>query len=265
MKKGISLIVLIITIIIIIIISSIVIANLFGDNGILSNANRAKVNNNIAEKQDELNIAAGQALIEISKGNKSGEPTVSGDFVQPWYCDSFSVNDWNNHIKILKRAGINTIILQWTAEFSNNKIKYLGYESDLVKDNNNLDSSFDVNTYNQKSKYMLENLLKAAQNNNMKVYIGLSIGNDWWNNSFTNNDWCNSNAALTNKIANEIYNKYKINYLDTFVGWYWPWELYTTKNNYEVNWSYFLNMCLDNLTSLDSNMPMNDISTIYKY
>lgn len=254
-RKGISLIVLIITIVIIIIIAGAVIITLMGNDGIISRANQAVKENNRAVREEELIVVANTAKLDLYSGKGISNPVISGDIVQPWYCDRFTINEWSNHLKTLKRAGINTVVLQWTSELKNSKIKYLGYESNLVNNPDNLDSSFSQSDY-AVTKNMLGNLLEAAENNNMKVFIGLSLGNDWWNNAFTDQTWCTNNANLTNTIADEIYNNYKAKYPNAFLGWYWPWEMYTTSNNYEDNWSYMMNINLDHLTTLDATLPL---------
>lgn len=253
-KKGISLIVLVITIIVIIILSSAVITSIVGENGIIEKAHKAVIENNRAEKEAELQNIAISSQLDTAIGEATTSPTVTTDIVQPWLCDSFSISDWVYHFELLKNVGITEVIIQWSAEFKNSKIKYLGYDSDLVNNPSNLDSEFDLNTYAH-SKNMLKNMLEAAKLSNIKIFIGLCLGSDWWNNAFTDEAWRINNCNLTNQIANEIYTKYKSSYPNTFIGWYYPWEMYTTPKNYEIYWSDMLNRNLDYLTTLNSAMP----------
>jgi hypothetical protein len=225
------------------------------NNNIIENAKQAVIKSNRAAKEAELQNIAATSQLEIATGKSQTTANVTTDIVQPWLCDTYSIRDWAYHFQVLKNAGISEIIIQWSAELKDSKIKYLGYDSSLVNDPNNLHSEFNSGTYSY-SKNMLKNMFEAAKSTGIKVYVGLCLGNDWWNNSFTNESWRINNCNLTNQIANEIYTKYKSSYPDTFIGWYYPWEMYTTPKNYETYWTDMLNRNLDYLTSINSNMPV---------
>lgn len=69
-NKGITLIALVITIIVLLILAAVSIATLIGNNGILTQANSAKIKNEIAEKEEEIGIAISKLIID-NLGDKS--------------------------------------------------------------------------------------------------------------------------------------------------------------------------------------------------
>ena len=73
-QKGITLIALVITIIVLLILAGVSIAILVGDNGILTQANKAKANTEIAEEREQISLAWLGALTS----NHSGEVTAAG-------------------------------------------------------------------------------------------------------------------------------------------------------------------------------------------
>ncbi len=63
-QKGITLVALVITIIVLLILAAVTIAALGGQNGILTNASRAQVANELGEAQDLINLTANEAINE---------------------------------------------------------------------------------------------------------------------------------------------------------------------------------------------------------
>ena len=63
-QRGITLVALVITIIVLLILAAVTIAALGGQNGILTNASRAQVANELGEAQDLINLTANEAINE---------------------------------------------------------------------------------------------------------------------------------------------------------------------------------------------------------
>ena len=61
-QKGITLVALVITIIVLLILAAVTIAALGGSNGILTNASRSQVANELGEAQDLINLTANEAI-----------------------------------------------------------------------------------------------------------------------------------------------------------------------------------------------------------
>ena len=61
-QKGITLVALVITIIVLLILAAVTIAALGGQNGILTNASRSQVANELGEAQDLINLTANEAI-----------------------------------------------------------------------------------------------------------------------------------------------------------------------------------------------------------
>ena len=61
-QRGITLVALVITIIVLLILAAVTIAALGGSNGILTNASRSQVANELGEAQDLVNLAANEAI-----------------------------------------------------------------------------------------------------------------------------------------------------------------------------------------------------------
>ena len=72
-EKGITLIALVITIIILLILAAVTIATLTGDNGILSNAVKAKEETEIANEKEQIGIASASSIADNEGGNLTKE------------------------------------------------------------------------------------------------------------------------------------------------------------------------------------------------
>ena len=66
-QRGITLVALVITIIVLLILAAVTIAALGGSNGILTNASRAQVANELGEAQDMVNLAVNEAINDYYK------------------------------------------------------------------------------------------------------------------------------------------------------------------------------------------------------
>ena len=175
-------------------------------------------------------------------------PHVTGTFIQPWACANWTVANWKTHFKGLKEVGIDIFIVQWIADTPEGKFENVYYPSSLTQ--NNRPSGF------KEYPNMLPNLLEAAEELGIKVFVGLNNANEWWSYAVTKNDWNIKQSKVGIDIATEIYDKYKSQYPNALHGWYFVWEMYNGMSGYETKAGEFLNMYLDPLTELDASMPM---------
>lgn len=180
-------------------------------------------------------------------GAITGIPAVTGTFIQPWLCEGWTDSQWDKHLDMLLSAGIDTVILQWTAETPSAKTSYAGFPlpDGLLK----ADSL-------KSDEAMVEGLLKSAEAKHVKVFLGLNTAEEWWSNAFVQPEWCAKQAEVGNRIAAQLYALYKSRYPHAFYGWYWAWEMYGNLSGYEKQWSQLMNANLDFLSELDGSMPL---------
>lgn len=183
--------------------------------------------------------------------------SVSTDFVQPWLFTNSSETEIIKQMKILKRAGINNLIFQYSADFETDTdtnslyFKNLWYDSALTEIiPNETNYAGDV----------LSKVMSAAEKTNMNMYIGIGINSEWWNDdNFDSNTWLENNALLNNLVIEELYDEYAS--LSIFKGFYWPFEMYTNDENFEIKWANMLNTNLDYIHNLETDVPF--ITTVF--
>jgi hypothetical protein len=175
-------------------------------------------------------------------------PAVTGTFIQPPLCEGWTDQQWDSHLDMLLSAGINIVIVQWTAETPNGEFSFAGFP---------VPAGWKTSSSGFKSDpAMLEGLLKSAEKKNVKVFMGLNTADEWWSNSFTQADWRKKQSDVGNALAKVLYNSYKAKYPHAFTGWYWVWEMYGNAFGYGKDWSEMLNSNLDYLSTLDNSMPL---------
>ena len=262
LKNGVSIIVLVVTIIIMIILTTSVITMVMGENGIINQAKLARELSDQSMKNEELNLSLMQLELENIKTNT---PAVANtDFVQPWLYNDMTASEVSYSLKKLKCAGINDLVVQYVGEVeggqgSEVKFKNLWYDSSLVANTN------DLNLYRPN---VLNNIMNAAKDNDMNIYIGMVQSSEWWQEKFKDNTWANNNATFTNQVIDELYNKYNSN--TSFKGWYWSNEMYTNDKGYETYWTDMLNTNISYLNTLEISTTKKPlmcspfISKIYK-
>ncbi len=207
-----------------------------------------------AETSEEISETVSEEISEeISEEVSDVEiertwPCVTGTFVQPGAFMSYSVKNWATHFNGLKEVGIDTFIIQWTAETPYGKFLNIYYPSELAKANK-------ASTFSDCSTF-LPRVLEAAKQTGMKVFVGLNLSDEWWSFACTNDDWNKTESSIGVQMAKEIYDLYKKDYPDELYGWYFAYEMFNGMRNQEKKAGDFLNMYLDPLTELDSSMPL---------
>ncbi len=175
-------------------------------------------------------------------------PHVTGTFVQPGAFMSYQVKNWVTHFNNLKEVGIDTFIIQWTAETPYGKFSSIYYPSEVAKANK-ASSLFDGSTF-------LPRVLEAAKQTGMKVFVGLNLSDEWWTFACSKDDWNKYESDLGVQMAKEIYDLYKKDYPDELYGWYFAYEMFNGMQGQEKKAGEFLNMYLEPLTELDPSMPV---------
>ena len=104
-------------------------------------------------------------------------PVVTGDFIQPPMCENWGVAEFDAHFDMLKEAGIDTFILQWSGEMERGGIKTIHHKSSQLAQ----DTTHHLSEYKEYPD-MLGNLLESAEKKQMQVFIGLPMitRQEWW-------------------------------------------------------------------------------------
>ncbi len=175
--------------------------------------------------------------------------TVSGTFIQPWAFAKYSVAQWEEHYDKLLEVGIDTVILQWSATTPYGRFKDCFYRTIL-------DLEKHTDDYRCFSA-CIPNMLAAAKNKRVKVWLGLNISDEWWRFSTLSEEWSRCQAQIGVAIAKELYDNYYADYSESFAGWYWPWELYNHMSlELALTGGEFMDMYLDGLTDIDPALPL---------
>lgn len=147
----------------------------------------------------------------------------------------------------LKEVGIDTMIVQWCADTPNGIFKDTFYPE-----------LFEIAGKTEKGLHcpdFVEVLLKSAEKNEMKVFLGLNLSNEWWHGAAKEKEWRIVQAKLGREMAFRIHSLYKEKYKNSFHGWYFAWEYYNGMDPAEQA-AEFLNSYLDMLTELDPTLPL---------
>jgi|GEM_PF-2145029 len=187
----------------------------------------------------------------------AARPVLKGTFIQPWDNGGpshFTDDEWDEHLQMLQRAGINTIVLQWTARTdANGNVTSVFFGSAYARENGNPASA-------EQTEFMVERLLRSATKHNMQVFLGTVIEEDgWWAGAYNNTSWRETQNRIGNIMLQEIYDRYKSMFPDAFAGWYWAWEMYTVRDYSSFNpaWAEMFSANTLWLDEIDEyNMPM---------
>lgn len=180
-----------------------------------------------------------------------GYPTVCGSFMQPGTFAKYTLKRMKEHLTYMREVGIDIIILQWSFENVGDKVSNVYYDDSF-------DSADKHGTYNDSGKGLVETLLQAAEELDMKVFLGINNNDEWWQKSVNDKAWLTSQIEVGMEGAKQIYDAYKNKYPNALHGWYFVFEYYNFKaNSVQIdNAAYLLNGFLDGLKALDDSMPL---------
>lgn len=143
------------------------------------------------------------------------EPVFTGTFLQSWLGAQWDADEWQKEIDAMKRDGIEHLIIQSVAEKT---MKSAGGEWTVYYD-------IDLPEFDDaaRGENIVEATLKACKGTGIKVYIGLSLFEDfWYQGGFTSQyDECCRIAA---SLVKDIYTRYGEEYKDTLCGFYFTPE-----------------------------------------
>lgn len=155
----------------------------------------------------------------------------SSTFIQSWYCGEWSQERWDQEFSSAKSAGFDSMIIQSLYNISmfygnlfvagEMPVSYTAYFPTKHTDEK------DFTCYENTLLYAL----KAAKENDMKLWLGTVEDNQWWNCWNTaspsgDNPWIKKNAELSADIINEIWQLYGEEYGEQIAGWYYPNEIW---------------------------------------
>jgi len=142
-----------------------------------------------------------------SKKGKSN-PTFGSTFIQYWYCQNWDYDRWIEEYQMLKKIGINEVILQNIAD---TKSHYAVYQTKMEG-------------YICNSIDMVETALCAADTLGMNVRIGLGTNDDWWSDKIYDQTWLDDESEVNSMMVKEIITMYGNH--KSLDGWYIPYEFH---------------------------------------
>lgn len=194
----------------------------------------------------------------------------TGSFVQGWLAASFTDAQWTAEFKNLTAAGIKHLIVQTTLDETSHPIgnaqpTYSPTDMRSLYPSNIPGVAYRGPTPGA-SVSPVESILKHAQANGIKVFLGLNLYGLAWFYDFntrpfiTDSIWTTAEASRGNAVADELLSLYKAKYPDAMHGWYWPWEIdnsqpFTFASTQGVI-EKMLNTNLDHLALKNDAMPV---------
>lgn len=144
------------------------------------------------------------------------KPEFTGTFIQSWMTASWDEERWAEESENMKKAGIEYLVLQSLADKAYKKDGgqwkvYYRTDVEALKD----------------AVYMgdcLEPALKACSEAGIKVFVGLSMFDDFWSEAGLGSlyqDVC----RVAGDMMEDIYRKYGEKYKDSLYGWYYTPEI----------------------------------------
>lgn len=178
-------------------------------------------------------------------------PTLCGNFMQPGAFKNYSAQQMKSHLQTMYDVGIDILILQWSFENTSDGVTSVYYDASF-------ESADKSSLYNESGKNLLGNILAAAEEVGVKVFVGLNNNDEWWEKAVSDRSWLADQADLGIKGAKQIYDTYKEQYPNALYGWYFVFEMYNTEATQTMmeNAAFLLNGFCDGLTEIDGEMPM---------
>lgn len=177
------------------------------------------------------------------------KPEFSGTFIQSWMTCVWDDDRWVQEVANMKKAGIDYLVLQGLADKGSESLGgtwNVYYDSDV--------EALEDGVYGGDC---LEIALKHCEDAGIKVFVGLTMFDDFWTESAFGNQYqeiCEVAAAM----IEDIYNKYGEKYDDSLYGWYFTPEI---SNGYLCQLSLNgiikgLNTVIDGINKTDEAMPL---------
>ncbi len=202
---------------------------------------------NIAVICCTLNNFYAAAFDQDSLTNKE-RPSADGSFVQAQLCGSWTDARWQQEFSAMKEAGMHYLVIGPVAESRDNGKTLTLYPSNLP----NTTLSRHVNGHD-----MVDVCLRNAEAAGIKVFIGIGMNEKWWQAPGIDSTWLYNQMEFDNKVADEVWTKYKNKYPAAFYGWYWAYEvanvdLSLVQQNVLI---HAMNIQLDHLKATNEKLP----------
>ena len=189
----------------------------------------------------------------LSKGNGSTEPYLTGTIIDFWNKSDWSVAKWREHMREMKESGLTTLIIQFTAYneylwcYAPNSYSTVIFDHTLPRflqaadEENNADEDY----------------------NQIDVYIGLYFNDSIWNNP-SDTSTLQLHATRSKNLASKIWEQYQ-GYC-SFKGWYISQEPAPADYNTDTKFNNLKNMLINPIAqhckNISGGMPVA-ISTFF--
>lgn len=193
------------------------------------------------------------AMMMLSSGNqpeaRKCKPEFTGTFIQSWMTCSWDDERWAEETENMKEAGIEYLVLQSLAD--------KGYEANGGQWSVYYDTDVEALSDAVFGGDCLEPALRHCQEVGIKVFVGLSMFDDFWNKSGFGSlyqDVC----SVAGDMIEDINNKYGEKYKDSLYGWYFTPEI---SNGFLCQLSLGgiikgINHIIDRINEVDAEKPL---------
>lgn len=135
-------------------------------------------------------------------------PVYNGTFIQSWMSSYWDDERWAQEVENMKKAGIEYLILQDTANMSSDGTWTVYYQSEL-----------EVFSSYEKTADVIDKALRAVEGTDIKIFAGLAMFDDWWVEAALTKKYSNV-CEISADMAEEISEKY-----DGVYGFYFTPEI----------------------------------------
>ncbi len=177
------------------------------------------------------------------------KPEFTGTFIQSWMTAYWDDERWAEEAENMKKAGVEYLVLQSLADKAYKKDGgqwkvYYDTDVEALKDATFMGDC-------------LEPALKACQDAGIKVFVGLSMFDDFWSEAGIGSlyqDVC----RVAGDMVEDIYNKYGERYKDSLYGWYYTPEI---SNGFLCQFTLGgiikgINHIIDRINEVDASKPL---------
>ncbi len=195
--------------------------------------------------------SSGSKVVVDSFDDGISYPHVIGSFMQPGAFESYSKSRMIQHLQYMKDVGIEILILQWSfTTDASGKVTATFYDHSFASS----EKTKGCLEYND----LVETILAAAEEVDIKVFLGLNENSDWWSKGLNDKKYLTAQTDVGVKGAKQLYDTYKAKYPNAFYGWYFVFEYYNfnASQKQTENGAYFLKSFRDGLYEIDPTMPM---------
>lgn len=141
----------------------------------------------------------------------------SGSFLQPWLVDPWTSHQWQTEFEAMREVGIDTLILQWTADSAQQTTIYPSVLSGYLQN-----TAHDV----------VGETLHWADRYGINVYLGLNQDGDWWTKYALDAGWFIDRMGIGRDLVTDIWRRYSSH--TSLSGWYIALEPWNSTSNPDV-------------------------------